>query len=95
MEKFLIRFLLFFVSLGMGSVAIAELNPRYHENLDVDSIFAHDDCLYFMVGDYKAMTICGAFDLAKLEQKVSYLVFLIQEENHETPEYVKEIEPAK
>lgn len=78
MKKYLIRIILACLVLTFGSIAIAELDKRYFESLNVDEIFAHDDCLYFMTSEYQAMTICGAENLAKLEQKAGYLAYLIE-----------------
>lgn len=77
----LTRFLtaLMVISALWGAKAIAELDHRYYEQINVDAIFAHDDCLYVQVSDYRYMTICGAENLSELEQKAGYLRYLIEE----------------
>lgn len=78
MKKSLLRGLLLCFVMWCGSVAIAELDKKYYQSIDVDKAFAHDDCLYFITGDYQALTVCGAEELSKLERKAGYLAFLIK-----------------
>lgn len=77
----LILIMLMVVSALWGAKAIAELDYLYYEQIDVDAIFAHDSCLYVKVSDYRYMTICGAENLAEIEQKAGYLRYLIEEGN--------------